>query len=223
LFLALAAPAAMADEPPLTYDRIRLAVQVSEEVENDTLNAVLYSQREGREPGKLADEVNQTITWAVAQAKQAPEVKVQTLSYQTTPLHSQQTLTGWRVRQAISLESRDPATLGSLVGRLQERLAVQAMSYGVSPELRASTEDRLIAEALKQFRKRASLIGTELGSRDYRIVEMQVDTGGSRPLRPVPMYSAAIAAKAAVAPPSIEAGTQTLEVGVNATIELQLP
>ena len=110
---------AWADEQPLTYDRISLSASASVQVENDTLVAVLYAQREGRDPAKLADEVNQHVRWAVDQAKQAAGITLKTLDYHTSPVYRDGKLSAWRVRQSIRLESTDSAQLSTLIGALQ--------------------------------------------------------------------------------------------------------
>jgi len=70
-----------AGDTPLTYDRINLSASASDEVENDTLVAQLYVQKEGRNATHLAKQVNQDIAWAVKHAKTKSGIKVQTLDY----------------------------------------------------------------------------------------------------------------------------------------------
>ena len=221
LFLILPFGSVWGNDEPLTYDRINLSVSASVEVENDKLVAVLYFQREGSQAKKLADEVNRSIGWAVEKARKAPEVKVQTLEYHTNPIYRDRTLTGWRVRQAIRLESRDAGRLSQLIGELQENLAVQSVGYDVSAEKRKEAENGLIAEAIEAFEKRAALITRQLERSDYRLVRMDINTS-EVPVRPIRMHARAMAAEASVAPPTVEAGTQTVTVSISGTIELQL-
>ncbi|UCF94892.1 MAG: SIMPL domain-containing protein [Desulfobacterales bacterium] len=220
LLVGLATQSLSAADQPLTYDRISLSVSATAEVENDILVAVLFYQREGSEPGKLADDVNQTIAWALERARSAAEIQVQTLDYHTSPIYSKQTLTGWRVRQAIQLKSKDAAQLSELIGALQERLGVQSVGYRVSPERRRTVEDRLISEALQRFRQRAQLIAAALGRTEYRLVQIDVSTSEAPPVRPLQFRSAALSAETTVAPPALEAGSETLDVAVHGTIEL---
>ncbi len=204
------------------FDRIRLTVSADEEVDNDTLVAILFHQRDGQEPSSLADEVNKTITWAVDRAGHVAGVKVQTLHYRQDPVYRNQSLTGWRVRQSIRLEGREVAALSTLIGELQERLSVQSVGYAISPEARREVEDRLIAQALLRFRQRAELIARELGRPEYRIVTMDVSTSGAAP-PPMPIRAAAMAAeRATVTPPTLSPGVQSVIVHVTATIELQV-
>ena len=209
-----------AEEQPMTYDRVVLSAAVEAEVENDLLVAVLYAQREGREAAVLAAEVNQAIGWALDRAKTLEQLQVSTLGYRTNPIYNKQTLTGWRVRQSMRLQSKDASALSGLIGELQQRLAVESIKYEISPQRRREAEDQLTRDAITAFKQRADLIAEELGQPKYRLVELQVNTGGGGP---TPIYrAAAMDARVAAAPPVLEAGTGTVRIEVNGTIELQV-
>ncbi|WP_275100184.1 SIMPL domain-containing protein [Sedimenticola hydrogenitrophicus] len=205
-----------ADEPP-TYDRINLTVSAAEEVDNDTLSATLFVQHEGSDPAELGARVNRTMRQAVETAKQQPGIKVQTLDYQTSPVYRSNTLSGWRVRQSLRLEGRDAAAISELMGKLQPSLGIGGISYGISPQRREQIEERLIRQALQRFRTRAELISQEMGHNRYRLVQMNISQDGGAP-RPYPMQAMALRAETA---PTLEAGSQRLEVQINGTIELR--
>jgi predicted secreted protein len=220
LLLLLALPlAADADQQGPTHNLVNLSVDATAEVDNDLLVAVLYAQREGSEPARLADEVNQTVNWAIAQAKTTPGIKVQTQSYNTQPVHRNSQLVGWRVSQSLRLESRDAGVLSDLIGQLQERLAVQSLGFQVSDEARRKADEQLTAEALDRFIERARLITKQLGRSSYRLVRIEVNSAGGPPPRPM-LRAMAMDAEMAAAAPALEAGTQRLAVTVNGTIEL---
>jgi len=62
-----------------------------------------------------------------------------------------------------------------------------------------------------------------LGRPDYRIVSMDVATARATP-GPVRMRAvASMAESSSVAPPTLEAGVQTITVQVSGTIELEVP
>ncbi len=220
LLLAGGSPASAA-EPEPRYDRIRFSVVVETEVDNDLLVAVLYAQREGTDAAALASEVNAAVGWGLERAKTVPSVKAQTLGYQTSPIYNKQTLTGWRVRQSLRLESADSAVLSDLIGVLQQRLAVESIDYQVSPQARRTAEERLIAEAVEAFRQRADLVAKSWGQPDYRLVEMQVNTQPGP--QPYPRMAMAMEMQAAAAPPPpIEAGTQSVQVSIDGAVELKV-
>jgi predicted secreted protein len=212
---------AWANDEPRTYDRINLSSSANTQVQNDTLVAVLYYQREGIKLSALANEVNEKISQAVRTSKQVPNIEVQTVGYQTSPVYEKRRLSGWRVRQAVRLESRDTEQMGKLLGELQATLALESINYQVSPDKLREVEDKLISRAIGAFKQRAMLITQELGRSNYRLVEMNVNTAGA-PVRPVRMFTAAMAKESAVVPPAIEAGKQDVQVSVSGTIELLL-
>lgn len=223
LFVAFVATMpAVAHDTTQVYDRVNFQVSAVEEVENDTLIVVMYSERSGQKPSMIADEVNRNIGWAVDLAKKSSVIKVQTLNYRQDPLYNNQSISGWKIRQSIRLESTDVASLSSLVGEMQSRLSVASLRYAVSPARRSIVESRLIAEALNRFKRRGEQIKLELGRTGYRIVNIDVITSGqsSAPLR---MRATSMMESSMVAAPSIEPGVQSISVEVSGTIELKTP
>lgn len=211
----------LAEEQPPRYDQIDLSAKASQETDNDTLIAVLSAQKEGSDPAVLSNGVNRLISAAVSQAKQEPEIKLQTLGYQTSPIYQQQRLTGWRVKQSLRLESRNSERLSQLLSRQQDNLALESIGYAVSDERRQAVEESLIKQALDAFQHRAQLITHQLGRKSYRLVEMSIH-GSDQPIQPMRMQAGRMAMKSHVAPPSLEAGSQTLQVEIRGRIELQL-
>ncbi len=220
--LLLTTVAAYADSHEPVRNLVSLAVSAQEEVDNDLLVIRLFTEQEGREQAPLADTVNQTMAWALAAAKQVKSVKAQTLDYQTYPVHNEQQLVGWRVRQSLRLESADKAALTSLLGTLQQKLAIESLGYEVSREIRETVEARLIEVAIKRFTSRAQNIAKAFGRTTYTIVNVNIDAHGNQP-QPIPYAGSMRAMKSDVANPSIETGQQALEVGVSGTVELGMP
>lgn len=219
--ILLAAPLAVFAAEPLRYNRVSLNESAQSEVENDLLVAVLAAQAEGRDAGAPADEVNRQMDWAVNMAKSLPDVKVQTLGYNTRAIYNKNQVRGWRVSQSLRLESHDGRLLGDLIAQLQEQLKVQSLGYQVSDEQRRKYLDGLTETALARFRARAKNIATAMERRSYRLVQIHVNDGQRHAM---PMARGAMmemaSADASVAPARIEAGTQTMTVSINGEIEL---
>ena len=222
--MVLAAPnGALAHDGSAMYDRADFSVSTGRAVANDRLVAVLYAQAQGERQSALADEVNQSVAWAVDQAKQVDAVKVSTLGYRSNPVYRNQNISGWQVRQSIRLESIDTGALSELLSTLQSRLALESISYDVSPERRDEVEQALISEALAAFRARATQVAEQMGRPGYRIVRISVQTsagGGPRPM--MRGRAMAVAEAQAVSAPSLEGGEQRVEVNVSGEIELDL-
>ena len=211
------AGATWANDEALTYNRIHLSTSASTQIENDTLIAILYVQREGTKLPELANEVNKRIGEAIRQSKQVSGIDLQTLAYQSNPIYDKQRLSGWRVRQSIRLESQDTASLSQLIGDLQRLLAVESINYQVSPGKMREVEETLIAEAIDAFTQRAKLITNQLNYKHYRLVDITINTMG-QPIHG--MHTRGLAMQAEMASPVIEAGKQDVQITVSGTIEM---
>lgn len=226
--LAIASAAAVcvntsSAQPPVVYDQIDLSASAEREIENDELVAVVYAQAQAQRQAEAANSVNQDIRWALDLAESTRGVTSQTLQYNSYPVYgNNQRIVGWQARQSLRLETRDSDRLSELLGDLQERVAIESVNYQVSREAREAADDELIAEALQSFNRRARLVADELGRSGYRIVRININTGGGR-VAPVAFRSRAMVAEADVAQPALEAGTQTVSVNVSGTIELNAP
>lgn len=220
LFLLMSCPLiAAAHESENHYDRVHLSAKAQTQVENDTVIAALYAQEEGSDAAQLADLVNRRISEAIKLIKQHDRIKVQTGSYNTTPVYKNNKITGWRVRQTIRVESLDMALMSDLLGQLQKTLAVQQISYTVSPDLKNRTDDELISEALAVFEQRAKKITAQLKRKNYKIVDINISTSVNH--YPRRLYDAAVPMASKVAAPAIESGEQTLAVTVSGQIEME--
>lgn len=202
------------------YNRISLSASAEREVENDLLVANLYAEHQAQKQQDVANHVNKAIRWALERCKGVETVKVQTTQYNTSPLYNKQIINGWRARQGIRLESTDAATLGELIGDLQEQLLVASIDYGVSKQSRDSAEEELTEQALRLFMKRARHISQTLGRDGFQIVQIHVNAQGGRPV-PISYATRGLArAEAMDAAPAIESGVQNVSVSVNGTVEI---
>ncbi len=220
LFASCWPPLMLAAETPQAYDRVTLDATVSGKAKNDMLVAVLYYQSQGKNPAQVAERVNRVIAWGVAKAKQHPDIEVQTEGYRTSPVYQDGKLTGiWRVRHAVRLESRNFEKASTLLGELQEKLAIQYMGYQLSDEKRQEVERELMKRAIADFKERAGIIASQFGARDFRLVSVDISSTPGSPPMPMVRSMAAMESKMA-SPPVIEAGEQMVRVHINGTIEL---
>lgn len=218
--LAFAAGAA-ADSAPDPKDRVSFQVERTREVANDWATAVVGVTDEDSDAARLADRVNQAMSWALEQTKDVQDVEVKSGGYQTHPIYGEKgRIERWGASQDLILESADVDALSALLGKLQSRLLLRSIAFTVSPAKRRETEDALIAETLEAFRQRAKRVQTALGARDWELVSLGIQTPGGPP--PEPRFARMeMAMDAAPAPPSFEGGRSTLAVHVDATIELE--
>jgi len=136
--LAVAVPA-HADDDDIRYNQFRLSAQQSESVSNDTMHVTLNTYAEMQDAAKLATRINGEMEWALNIAKQYPDVKVSTGSYQTWPVTRKEVTSAWRGQQDLILESKDTEKLGKLSARLQEKLKIKSMSFSPSSNAQTSS------------------------------------------------------------------------------------
>jgi len=216
----LAAPGALADEVATPMRRVEFGVQTSREIANDWVRAVVGVTDEDGNAAKLADRVNQAMTWALERARARSGVSAKSGGYSTVPVHDPRKgeRRFWRASQDLLLEGADPRAMSELLGELQSRVQLRSIDFMVSPAQRRKVEDELIDEALAAFQARAERVRQRLGSRGYEIVQISIHFSGVEP--PVPMMRAAMES-ADMAPPALEAGTSELVTSVTGSIELE--
>ena len=222
LSLLIIAASAFAHDNTLYYNQVSIDASASAEVENDTMIVKLYAMQESVDAKDASDRVNEIVNQALADLKQHPDIEVKTESYTTSPVYNKSQIVSWRVRQNISLKSKNMTQLSQLLGGLQRQMKLSSIGFDVSKEQRQAHTDRLIDEALSAYDKRASQVASKIKGGGYRIVNMNISTSGSESPRPY-MAMRAMAAEADFAgvSPQTEGGKSTLTVRVNGTIELQ--
>ena len=216
------APGALAAEPAPPMRRVEFGVQSSREVANDWVRASVGVTDEDENAAKLADRVNQAMTWALERARARSGISAKSGGYATHPVNDPRKgeRRFWRASQELLLEGSDPRVMSELLGELQSRVQLRSIDFTVSPAQRRKLEDELIDEALAAFRARADRVRKQLGSSGYEIVQISIGASGGQP--PVPMMRTAMAMESAdVAPPALEAGTSEIVIGVNGSIELK--
>lgn len=209
-----------AAEGELHYNQIRFQAAASESVANDRMHAVLAAQDEDADAGQLADRINKTMAWALAQSKGQKGIEVRSGGYSTQPVYNKNALTGWRATQEVILEGGDFGQISKLIGTLQGRLQLTQVSFGIATETRAAVEGRLIDQALDGFKERAEQVRRNIGASGYRIVELNIMTEGA-PVQPYPVVRAEAMSMKSVAAPSFEGGDSEVRVSVHGAIQLQ--
>lgn len=216
LVVALAPAAAALAEPAPTVD---LSAEGHARAPNDLATAEAYVEYSGAEAADVAAQVNRSIAAALETAKAHPAVRVKTGGTSTWPVYANnaRTISAWRMRSTLRLESDDIAALSTLAGVFQRTLAIANLQLQPAPETLAKASDAAAVEAIAAFRQRAALIADALG-KGYRIKHLSINTQG----QPAPMYRArAMAAEMVAASPApIEAGDASVTVHANGTIEL---
>lgn len=199
---------------------VDLSAEASRQAPNDQLQASAYVESTGENAQEVAKKANAAISEALAVGKNYPTVKVQSSGTQTYPVYGKNgRVDGWRMRSAISLQSKDHAAFSEMVGRLQKTLAIGDLGAVPSPETYRTVENGTIVDAITAFRDRAKIIAEALG-KSYVIKEMNVGAQHQRPVPVFAMAKGAVAMAQDMAPAPIEAGEATVSVTVSGKIEV---
>jgi predicted secreted protein len=166
----------------------------------------------------LADRINQTMRWALDQARGVETVEARSGSYHTHPVHQDGKIRRWRASQDLVLTSGNIEAMTALIGQLQSRLLVRSIAFSISDERRRAVQDELITESLEAYRERAALIQQALGARGFALVDLSIETPRHAP---GPRMARTQAFEAEVAPPALEGGESEVAIRVHATIELE--
>lgn len=221
LAAAVAAPAfAQPAPPPPAGTTLTLSAHADKMLARDRLYADLRVEAIGPNPARVQAEVNRRMATALAKAKAAAGVTVETRGYSVyAERDAKGSITRWHGSQTLHVASKDFPALLTLVGALQgEGLALSDLAAELSPEAAKAAQDMLTDEALKEIRARATRIAAALGTHVERYTELRV---GNVSAPPVPVrFMAAAAAPANMPPPVAAAGDATVSVNVDATVLL---
>jgi len=219
LFLAacLFTAASAEDRDDVLFNQVHLQASAEQDVDNDLLEVSLAVEVQGKEPARVAAQLNETMDWALKQARAKSNMEVQTQSYQTYPVYRDQIVVAWRASQQLLLKSRAVTELTVLAGELQERLQIKRMHFSVSPEARRRVENDLIGEAMEAFKQRVSTVREHMDESEYRIVNLDINTGQPSPVMRQERVMAMSARDAAA--PAVESGTSRVSVTVSGSVQ----
>ncbi|TBU97341.1 SIMPL domain-containing protein [Stutzerimonas kirkiae] len=218
----LGSSCAFADAP--RYNLVSLRAEVSSEVAQDRMHVTLYSEAQHKDPARLAAETTEALNKALERARQDKAITVKTGNRSSYPVYEEngQKITGWRERAELQLESSDFAALSRLTGELTQTLKLGGMQFSVSDNLRRQNEDALYKDAVAAFKARAQIVTQSLGGKDYKLVNLNLNSNGGGYYTPVMRASAMKASMDAAPIPEVEAGTRQISLSADGVIEVLL-
>lgn len=208
----------VAYEEKTLFNQVHVQAQVERDIPNNEMQTLLVSEHQGKNATAMSKQVNKDIQWAVGRIKRNSAIEVSTRAYQTYPIYRESDVVGWRVSQEIQLKSQDMAAMSEMIGELQEKLQVRQMHFSANKESRDKIENELIEEAMEAFKRRASIIQKHMDEKDYRIVNIHINSNSQRPqlmhaqrgrMKTMEMASA----------PTVEAGTSKITVNVTGSVQ----
>lgn len=200
------------------FNKVSLQAEAQRDVPNDEMTVLLVAEHQGAETAVLAERVNSDMAWALELANKQTDVDAETRAYSTQPMYKDGVIRGWRVRQELQLKSREFTDLTELLGMLQEKLQIARMAFNPTPETRRKHQNELITEAMAAFKERAGIIQKTMDGRDYRIIELNINTNGFGDRPYLAMAEMSMARMDRVAP-AVEGGTSQVQVTVSGSIQ----
>lgn len=204
-------------EPERLAPELNLQASVQTEIPRQQLEITLSASAEGPQPGPLAEQVNKTMQWALAQIRKP--VTAETTGYQTQRITRKGETQTWRVSQGLRLQALDDETLLTLAGNLQHRMEIIGMHYHASPSARAQAVERLIPQVIAAFEQRAQIAAAAYRNHCHVLDQASLHTGEDNP-RPLYRAAAMEASSNALNPPAGEGGKAEIRLTMQGSIRL---
>ena len=194
------------------------------ELANDEAVANFFYEMQDADLTRTQTVVNQRVADGTAALKRAdPKAQIETSGYTSYPVYSSgsnRAITGWRVRQGVTVRTENLAALPKTVAAAQPFLALGAVDFRLSKGTRDKVEAQLIQLAVANLNSRFSAAGQSLGvpANRIRVEEMNFGVREAGPPQPMLMRSA-MAADAAT-PPTFESGRSIERLSVTGKARL---
>lgn len=208
----------------LNYNVVNIQAEATRQVSNDEMHAVLYIEKNNKQPAELSSQITQLMNQAISLAKKYPQVKVETGSQSTYPVYDNDNkkLKDWRGRAEINIESNDFKAASQLVSELQQNFQTQSINFTVSDTQRKKVENELMIEASKNFQQRAQLLSQAWSKSGYNLVNLNLNTSNNYP-RPIMVRAAMAKFSSADMAESqnVASGESTITVNANGSIQFK--
>lgn len=153
------------------------------------------------------------------------ELQLQTQSMHSYPVYSEAKdnkpaeIVAWRVSQSLKVTSSDVALVPLVIEKVNGKLALENLSFGVSNKAKDQYDEALLKMAVKDATQRAGWVAEAVGStaKNTQLVNLRFE-GASMPRAINTVMRAAKAYEDAIPTPAIESGTSTLNLTVTADV-----
>ncbi|MDR5877248.1 SIMPL domain-containing protein [Caballeronia sp. LZ032] len=201
---------------------LSLSAQSSAQVAQDVVTITLFYEQEAADPSSLTNTLNQRAESALREARGVDGVTARSGSFTVYPSTDRDgKISAWRGRTEVVLESHDFAAASKLAGRMSASMQVGSVAFSLSPEAQRAAEQKLVTQAIDSFRKQAQTAAQSFGYSNYSIREVNIGHSGVQPRPVMMMQSRAMSADAKMAAPiAMEAGTTTVTVDVNGSVQM---
>ena len=215
IVILLLSAAAVAQQPSLPLQAAGTLVLMTGaaevELANDEAVANFFYEAQDADLTRAQSTVNQRVGDGTAALRRAdPKAQIETSGYSSYPVYSSgsnRTITGWRVRQGVTVRTDNLAALAKTVAAAQPTLALGGVDFRLSKAARDKVEAQLIQLAIANLNSRFAAAGQSMGVPANRIRVEEINFGVREAAPPQPMMMrSAMQSSDAVPPPVFESG-----------------
>lgn len=197
--------------PPPAGTLVLMTGAAEVELANDEAVANFFYEGQDADLTRAQSLVNQRVGDGTAALKRADaKAQIETSGYSSYPVYSSgsnRTITGWRVRQGVTVRTDSLAALPKTVAAAQPFLALGGVDFRLSKVARDKVEAQLIQLAIGNLNSRFTAAGQSMSVPPNRIRIEEINFGVREAGPPQPMMMrSAMQSSDAVAPPAFESG-----------------
>jgi hypothetical protein len=215
-----------AEEPGDTIGTISVSGRVKEGFPPDRVKLVFEVETQGKKVPKAVAENNEKIETILRSLRSLsasdPDLIIKTSAYTVAPvyeykkLQNERVLTGYRVDNQITIETKEVERAGWILARALENGAnrVQGVTHSLS-EYEGFCKE-LLTEAASKAKREADIVALALGEKAGKIKSVSSSCSSSNPRPPIIVREMRIAKKADSPDVPVKAGEVTVDATVNA-------
>lgn len=214
-----------AQEPTSSNQTIfQFSTEVSRVVEKDLMDVSLYSRKTGKSLVALKNEVSSNLNKVLEAAKQYPDIEVQADGISNRVNYNEKgKVDGWIAEGYINLKSKNFVAMEKVLDTLGNQVAINNISFSVSPESLKALEDSLTLDVIKQFQHKAEVVQKGLNAKSYQLIDVQLNTlnGMEQHYGVRPMMAMAKMAGPAADEMPLEAGKETISATASGKVKFE--
>lgn len=203
----------------------QFSTQVSRKVAKDLMQVELFSRKTGKNLAELKKAVSENLNPVLKLAKDQADIEVEASGVNNYANYTQKgKVDGWVAEGRLFLKSKNFESMAKVLESLGENVAIDQISFSVSPEKMRELEDDMTLDAIKQFEHKAQLIQKGMNAKGYHLKEVNLDT--PRGQAPVYYAEARMSKMALSAAPNdeampLEAGTSEVSAHASGSIVIE--
>ena len=207
----------------LNYGVVSFSATATETVKQDTMNATLAIRESGGDRQKVSNAVSERSNRVLAALKKYPDLNGALSSRRTYSAYdSNRKNPVWHDMADITVKSTDFAAMSRFLAAVQNDAAIGNLHFSVSDSVQHKTLEKLLTQAIGNFKQQAQVITNAMGGKAYKIVQMDLN-GGNVMIYRNAVRSAAMMTKSADAVEMNieEAGDSEIRLDISGSIQVQ--